>query len=387
MARTYNIDIDSYIGYPISKGYVSAKLKPLQGKPCAVRINSYGGDVMTALDIRQQFIDHGQVTAYIMGMTASAATILAMGAKKVVMSRYALMLVHPCSKLVATFSYYNHDELERVIESLRKLQSDMATIDSVIASVYADKSGREGKDMAALMQEERWITAEEALKYGLIDAIDEDDDLSAAPAKMTNAEREHFMACGLPLPEAPTHKIEDKMSGNVQKSDDNAPEAATAAPTSTAENGAEGEKVSVIDQLISVIHNFFKSTGAPETAENSTKTVENETNNTPTTMNETKLYPVNLCKVLALESLSVDAATGNINLTTQQVEGIDTYIKEAIDQITQLKAEKADIEKTIDEADGATTTQAMPTNEAAEGNAIPGAEAVDFFSKFKGLIG
>ena len=407
MARTYNIDIDSYIGYPISKGYVSAKLKPLQGKPCAVRINSYGGDVMTALDIRQQFIDHGQVTAYIMGMTASAATILAMGAKKVVMSRYALMLVHPCSNLVATFSYYNHDELERVIESLRKLQSDMATIDSVIASVYADKSEREGKDMAALMQEERWITAEEALKYGLIDAIDEDDDLSAAPAKMTNAEREHFMACGLPLPEAPTHKIEDKMSGNVQKSDDNAPEAATAAPaiaaenvikndnnsaaaaapTSTAENGAEGEKVSVIDQLISVIHNFFKSTGAPETAENSTKTVENETNNTPTTMNETKLYPVNLCKVLALESLSVDAATGNINLTTQQVEGIDTYIKEAIDQITQLKAEKADIEKTIDEADGATTTQAMPTNEAAEGNAIPGAEAVDFFSKFKGLIG
>ena len=387
MARTYNIDIDSYIGYPISKGYVSAKLKPLQGKPCAVRINSYGGDVMTALDIRQQFIDHGQVTAYIMGMTASAATILAMGAKKVVMSRYALMLVHPCSNLVATFSYYNHDELERVIESLRKLQSDMATIDSVIASIYADKSGREGKDMAALMQEERWITAEEALKYGLIDAIDEDDDLSAAPAKMTNAEREHFMACGLPLPEAPTHKIEDKMSGNVQKSDDNAPEAATAAPAIAAENGAEGEKVSVIDQLISVIHNFFKSTGAPETAENSTKTVENETNNTPTTMNETKLYPVNLCKVLALESLSVDAATGNINLTTQQVEGIDTYIKEAIDQITQLKAEKADIEKTINEADGATTTQAMPTNEAAEGNAIPGAEAVDFFSKFKGLIG
>lgn len=380
MARTYQIEIDSYIGYPISKGYVSAKLKPLQGKPCNVRINSYGGDVMTALDIRQQFIDHGQVTAYIVGMTASAATILAMGAKRVVMSRYALMLVHPCSELVDTYSYYNREELERVIESLKKLQADMATIDSVIASIYADKAGREGKDMAALMKEERWITAEEALKYGLIDAIDEDDDLTAAaPAKMTNAEREHFVACGLPLPEVQPHEIDYKMNENVQKSNVNADESTAPAATAAA------EKVSVVDPLISVIRNFFKGTGAPETTEdteNSTETVETET---PKTMNETKLSPVNLCKVLALESLSVDAATGNINLTTQQVEVIDTYIKEALDQINQLKAEKADLEKTINEADGDTTAQAMPTTEA-EDAAIPGAEAVDFYKKFNGLI-
>lgn len=380
MARTYQIEIDSYIGYPISKGYVSAKLKPLQGKPCNVRINSYGGDVMTALDIRQQFIDHGQVTAYIVGMTASAATILAMGAKRVVMSRYALMLVHPCSELVDTFSYYNREELERVIESLKKLQADMATIDSVIASIYADKAGREGKAMAALMKEERWITAEEALRYGLIDAIDEDDDLTAAaPAKMTNAEREHFVACGLPLPEVQTHEIDDKMNENVQKPDVNADE-------STAPAAAEEEsKISVVDQLISVIRNFFKGTGAPDTTENtenSTETVETET---PETMNETKLSPVNLCKVLALESLTVDSETGNINLTTQQVEVVDTYLKEMLDQVNQLKAEKADLEKTINEADGDTTAQAMPTN-AAEEAAIPGAEAVDFYKKFNGLI-
>lgn len=391
MARTYQIDIDSYIGYPISKGYVSAKLKPLQGKPCNVRINSYGGDVMTALDIRQQFIDHGQVTAYIVGMTASAATILAMGAKRVVMSRYALMLVHPCSELVDTFSYYNREELERVIESLKKLQADMATIDSVIASIYADKAGRDGKDMAALMKEERWITADEALKYGLIDAIDEDDDITAAaPAKMTNAEREHFVACGLPLPEERVINIENTQKAETTETapettenepkthetmEDNTPAAAPAA--------AEEGKFSVVDQLISVIRNFFKGTGADEHTENSTKTVETET---PKTMNETKLSPVNLCKVLALESLTVDSETGNINLTTQQVEVIDTYLKEMLDQVNQLKAEKADLEKTINEADGDTTSQAMPTNEA-EGAAIPGAEAVDFYQKFSGLMG
>lgn len=224
MARTYHIDIDSYIGYPISKGYVSVKLKPLQGKPCNVRINSYGGDVMTALDIRQQFIDHGQVTAYIVGMTASAATILAMGAKRVVMSRFALMLVHPCSELVDTFSYYNREELEKVISDLRKLQSDMATIDRVIASIYAAKSGHAGKDMSTLMKEARWITAEEALSYGLIDAIDEDDDQPTIPTSLTNATREHFIACGLPLPEACVVNI-DTPSKSA------APKSAGAAPT------------------------------------------------------------------------------------------------------------------------------------------------------------
>lgn len=395
MARTYQIDIDSYIGYPISKGYVSAKLKPLQGKPCNVRINSYGGDVMTALDIRQQFIDHGQVTAYIVGMTASAATILAMGAKKVVMSRYALMLVHPCSELVDTFSYYNREELERVIESLKKLQADMATIDSVIASIYADKSGREGKDMAALMKEERWITADEALKYGLIDAIDEDDDITAAaPSKMTNAEREHFVACGLPLPEERVINMDNTPKAEAHKAatNENAPETTENEPNPNeimednqpgAAPAAEEEgKISVVDQLISVIRNFFKGTGADEHTENSTKTVETEI---PETMNETKLSPVNLCKVLALESLTVDSETGNINLTTQQVEVIDTYLKEMLDQVNQLKAEKADLEKTINEADGDTTAQAMPTTEA-EDAAIPGAEAVDFYKKFNGLI-
>ena len=234
MARTYHIDIDSYIGYPISKGYVSAKLKPLQGKPCNVRINSYGGDVMTALDIRQQFIDHGQVTAYIVGMTASAATILAMGAKRVVMSRFALMLVHPCSNLVDTFSYYNSEELEHVIESLKKLQTDMATIDSVIASIYAAKSGHEGKEMSTLMKEARWITAEEALSYGLIDAIDEDDDQTTAPTAMTTATREHFIACGLPLPEARVINIDTPQKSAATTSAGSAPTPAT--PESAPQN-------------------------------------------------------------------------------------------------------------------------------------------------------
>ena len=112
----YDIIIDTYIGYyPATKSAVRQALEEKPSAPVNVRINSYGGDVQHALDIRQQFIDHGNITVSIFGMTASAATILAMGAKRIRMSRYALMLVHRCSGWVEAWGQMNAEELAEAI--------------------------------------------------------------------------------------------------------------------------------------------------------------------------------------------------------------------------------------------------------------------------------
>lgn len=194
----YNLDIDSYIGFPISKGYVRAKLADTKGKPCAVRINSCGGCVQTALDIRQQFIDHGDVTAYIFGMTASAATILAMGAKKICMSKYAMMLVHPCSKWVDEWGQMNADELAESIKNLEKTKNDLTTIDHVMASVYAARTGKSIHEMKEAMTKAAWLTAEECKALGLVDEIIEEGEETKVTARMA----ELFAACGLPVPTA-----------------------------------------------------------------------------------------------------------------------------------------------------------------------------------------
>ena len=159
---------------------------------------------------------------------------------------------------------------------------------------------------------------------------------------------------------------------------------------------ADGGKVGVREQLMGMIRDVFKGIGAHENNannENSTGNVENEnsTGNVETgnlkhiTMNETKISPTNLCKVLAVECLNVEGETGKVELSTQQVEVVDTYIKEMLEQVNNLKQEKAELEKTINNLDGDTTTKAMPTNNAEDDN-IPGAEAVDFYKKFNGLI-
>ena len=385
MPRTYHIDIDSYIGYPISKGYVKSKLQPMKGKPCAVRINSYGGDVQTALDIRQQFIDHGQVTAYIIGMTASAATILAMGARKVVMSRYALMLVHPCSAGVSAWGYYNKEELAKAIERMRKTQADLKTLDRVVASIYAAKVGDSnvGK-MEALMHEARWIGAEEALRLGLIDEIDPDEQ-QPDPAKepMTDAQREHIVACGLPVP---TFGMAAE-SMTAASTEAGSTEGTAATITTTATTTEQQMRKSIGEAVRDFFETIFARAAKPSCAAKpaeakpqgaaaATDDDKQHHTNTPT-MNTKTLTPATLCAKLGVAQLT--ATDGKVTLTTEQIDALEKVIK-ALDDA------KADAEAQLNATDGDTTDSAKPTDEADEDTALPGAEACDFYRKFGSLI-
>lgn len=381
MPRTYHIDIDSYIGYPISKGYVKSKLQPMKGKPCAVRINSYGGDVQTALDIRQQFIDHGQVTAYIIGMTASAATILAMGAHKVVMSRYALMLVHPCSATVTNWGYYNKEELAKAIEKLRKTQADLQTLDRVVASIYAAKVGDSnvGK-MEALMHEARWIGAEEALRLGLIDEIDPDEQ-QPDPAKepMTDAQREHIVACGLPVPTfgmaAGSMTAASTEAGSTEGT---AAASITTTATATEQQMRKSIGEAVRDFLEAIFARAAKPSCAakPQGAAAATDDDKQHHTNTPI-MNTKTLTPATLCAKLGVAHIT--ATDGKVTFTTEQIDSLEKVIK-------ALDDEKNEAEAKLNATDGDTTGSAKPSTEPDEGTALPGAEACDFYRKYGSLI-
>ena len=147
--------------------------------------------------------DHGNATVYISGLTASAATIIAMGAKRIVMSGGAAMLVHNASLWVATWGSYNKEQLQPEIEQLQRVFGDLATLDNIIAQVYAARSGKPIEEMAALMAENKWIGPKEALDIGLIDAID--NDLQQGQTKDAKAgahAMQRIVAIGLPTPTA-----------------------------------------------------------------------------------------------------------------------------------------------------------------------------------------
>lgn len=309
---TYNFDIDSYIGYPISKGYVRGKLAESKGKPCTVRINSYGGCVQTALDIRQQFIDHGDVTAYIFGMTASAATILAMGAKKICMSKYAMMLVHPCSKWVDEWGQMNADELAESIKNLEKTKNDLTTIDHVVASVYAQRTGKSIHDMKEAMTKAAWLTAEECKALGLIDDIIEEGEETKVTARM----EELFAACGLPLPE----QTEEQPAGN---------------------NDEENNPESLADAIARALGRIF---GRRKETGDATQDTTQETNQPNNSEMKTNADFKTIDALLKKDALTA-AEDGTLQISAEDMTAIEKRIADLEESEKTLKEQVAAFEK------------------------------------------
>ena len=193
----YDIYINSSIGWPFSAEYVRQELNKYQGQPCNVYISSLGGSVLDAVQIRQMFRDHGQVTAHLHGFVASAATIIAMGAKKIVMGEFSLFLMHRCTGWVDTWGRMNAEELARAIEELQHDKKSLETIDRTIANIYVARCGKKIEDVVKWMEEAEWVTAATCLERGLIDEICKDD---CQQEPITAAFRSKILACGLPMP-------------------------------------------------------------------------------------------------------------------------------------------------------------------------------------------
>ena len=182
----YDLHIDGPIGYWITASSIRSKMEEIGrargGGDCGngggkeveeltVRICSPGGSLSEGLAICALFRDHGNVHAYIQGMTASAATVLAMGAKKVSMSSESVILVHNASYMLLEWEQANKERLAEKQEEYETLRRDLSTLDGVMARLYAKRSGRSEEEMSSLMTDERWLSAEEALSLGLVDEI------------------------------------------------------------------------------------------------------------------------------------------------------------------------------------------------------------------------
>lgn len=196
----YQLIIDDYIGdwwSGTDKQSIRQKLASYKGKHVDVKISSLGGSLDDGLDIRQQFLDHGDVTAFLHGFVASAATVIAMGAQKIVMGKYALFLVHQCSNYVFEWGQMNATDLQELIDRLQKNKEDNEKIDMVLAAMYASRcKNHTQEELLDLLKESKWLTAQEALDWGFVDEILDADE--EAP-ELTNAIAKKFNAAGLPL--------------------------------------------------------------------------------------------------------------------------------------------------------------------------------------------
>lgn len=136
-------------------------------KSIKVRINSPGGDVFAGTAIYNSLRNHpATVTAYIDGIAASAASLVAM-AGRVVMPATALLMVHNPSAMVWGDA-----------RAMRNFADILDTVRDSIIPAYEAKSGMTRAEVISLLNAGKdnsgtWMTAAEALDKGFADEIDE----------------------------------------------------------------------------------------------------------------------------------------------------------------------------------------------------------------------
>ena len=170
----YDFEIIGEIGYGLgSEEYVAWMLQGMEGREVNVRVCSLGGSAIAGLNIATRFKEHGNVTVHLMGMNASAATILAMGARKVCMDSNGGMLIHKCMLWMEQWGNMNADELRQTIEEMAKTAEQADAIDAIMLQWYMNRCKKPAEDVLELMQKDKFITAEEALEFGLVDEIEQ----------------------------------------------------------------------------------------------------------------------------------------------------------------------------------------------------------------------
>ena len=145
-------------------------LKAIDAMAIKLAINSPGGAVFDALAIYNALRQHpASVEVTIMGVAASAASIIAMAGDTVVMPENAFMMIHNPLNM----AYGNADDLREMADVLDKIGASLV-------GIYAKRTGLPEDEIKALLDAETWLNAEEAVTKGFADELQAELKVAAA---------------------------------------------------------------------------------------------------------------------------------------------------------------------------------------------------------------
>lgn len=132
-------------------------------KTIHLHINSRGGGVFAGHTISNLLRIHpASITAYVDGLAASIASIVAMAADKVIMQPGSMMMIHNPANFM--FGSYESGEMREMADVLDKVRD-------ASVSVYQQKCKKTADEIKAIMDAETWYTAEEAVEAGFADEV------------------------------------------------------------------------------------------------------------------------------------------------------------------------------------------------------------------------
>lgn len=168
-ANTEPAPIEIYIygeigGWGITANEFIKDLKAIDDgvSPVVVAFNTIGGDLFDGLAIHNALNRLGErCTARIDALAASAGSVAACGAHRLVMASNAMLMVHN----PWTWTSGDAEDLRRVADVLDQ------TFEAIIAAYRAKAPDIDDAELRRMVNDETWLTAQEALALGLADEV------------------------------------------------------------------------------------------------------------------------------------------------------------------------------------------------------------------------
>ena len=211
--ESVEVSIYDEIGFGgVTAKQFSADLKKLKGQHIDLRINSVGGSVIEGAAIFNALKRHkGGLTVHIDGLAASMASVIAMTGEETRIAENALLMIHnPWSMTMGDAA-----DLRKEADVLDKLKA-------TLVNAYVRKTGQPRAAIEQMMDDEKWMDAQEALELGFVDEIDAPIAAAASvtpeQARARFAQFQNTMASKpAPEPAAPVDTAaEDNMNSELQ---------------------------------------------------------------------------------------------------------------------------------------------------------------------------
>lgn len=190
---------EDWYGNGVTSKRVSAALRAIGKKDVTVSINSPGGDYFEGLAIYNLLRDHpAKVTVKIVGIAASAASVIAMAADEVQIARAGFIMIHNTWVVGAGDRH-----------ALRDIADWLEPFDMTAIDIYAARTGLDEKDIAGMLDRETWIGGADAVDKGFADSLLSADEIESRAAQSLD-ER----------PKAAAHKLDTLLARlNVPRSE------------------------------------------------------------------------------------------------------------------------------------------------------------------------
>lgn len=190
------IGFDWWTGEGVTAKRIAGALRSLGQGPVTVNVNSPGGDMFEGLAIYNLLREHpGEVTVKVLGLAASAASVIAMAGDVVQIARAGFFMVHN-SWVLAQGN--RHD--------LREIADWLEPFDAAMNDIYVARTGQDLADVQTQMDAESWIGGSQAVDLGYADELLPSDQVSKADARasasVVRRVEAAMRAAGLPRSEA-----------------------------------------------------------------------------------------------------------------------------------------------------------------------------------------